>query len=146
MRATQQITETKNPKKCTLKKHYPARVTRWCDLIEKYAKKNKLDPNLIAAVILVESGGNPRAYSKNGATGLMQIMASDGLAKEQFGNMFAGRPTMKQLYDPEYNVKWGTQFLARLIKKHGSTRDGLRYYGPSNMGYYYADKVLGAMK
>jgi len=32
--------------------------------------------------------------------------------------------------------------LAGLIKKHGSLREGLKAYGPMDVGYAYADKVL----
>lgn len=129
-------------KKCQLSKAYPAKVRAHCQLIEKYARKNNLPANLVAALIWQESGGNPKAYSKSGAVGLMQIMAKDGLSGQLYGSMFASRPTVKQLYDPEYNVKWGTRFLASLYKRHGNYRDALKYYGPANVGYYYADIVL----
>jgi hypothetical protein len=33
--------------------------------------------------------------------------------------------------------------LAGLLQKYGNTREALKYYGPMNVGYYYADKVLG---
>jgi hypothetical protein len=33
--------------------------------------------------------------------------------------------------------------LARLFNNHGDLRDALKYYGPRDVGYYYADKVLG---
>ena len=49
---------------------------------------------------------------------------------------------MSELYDPEFNVSYGTRMLSGLVAKRGSVRDGLMAYGPANVGYYYADKVL----
>jgi soluble lytic murein transglycosylase-like protein len=46
------------------------------------------------------------------------------------------------LRDPEFNVEYGTQMLARLFERHGNLRDALRAYGPMDRGYSYADKVL----
>lgn len=101
---------------------------------------------MVAAVILQESGGNPRAYSKDGATGLMQVMPRDGIAASfmcKYGPCFAKRPTMNQLYDPEFNVEYGTGMLKNLRDKYGNIRDALFRYGPAGNGYYYADIVLG---
>jgi hypothetical protein len=33
--------------------------------------------------------------------------------------------------------------LAGLVRKHGEVREALKAYGPMNVGYYYADIVLG---
>ena len=92
-----------------------------------------------------ESGGNPDAYSHSGAVGLMQVMPRDGLAAGFMcvnGPCFGSRPSMSELYDPEFNVSYGTRMLSGLVAKRGSVRDGLMAYGPANVGYYYADKVL----
>jgi soluble lytic murein transglycosylase-like protein len=130
---------------CSIGKRYPNSIRQWCALIEKYAYTANLEPDLIAAVMLQESGGNPKAYSSSGAVGLMQIMPRDGLAASfQCGAAacFASRPSMNELYDAEYNIAYGIRMLAALIQKNGSVRDALRSYGPMNVGYYYADKVL----
>jgi len=63
---------------CTIAASYPAAVRQWCNWIDNYAQAQNLDPNLIAAVILEESGGNAQAYSSSGAVGLMQIMPRMG--------------------------------------------------------------------
>lgn len=139
----QEITE------CRINSKYPKRILKWCGLITHYAQKNDLPPDLIAAVIWQESGGNPSAYSASGAVGLMQIMPKDGLAanfKCVNGPCFANRPTIQQLKEPEYNIKYGTRMLANLVKKHGATREALKAYGPMNVGYSYADKVIGIYK
>jgi hypothetical protein len=50
---------------------------------------------------------------------------------------------MNELFDPEYNVAYGANMLAGLINYHGNVRDALKAYGPKDVGYYYADLVLG---
>ena len=133
-------------KSCSLPARYPESIRQWCGLLEQYADQNHLDPALLAAVILQESGGNPDAYSKSGAVGLMQVMPRDGLAAKFTCSggrpCFASRPTIKELVDPEYNISFGTRMLAGLIQRYGSVRDGLMHYGPANVEYYYADKVI----
>jgi soluble lytic murein transglycosylase-like protein len=134
---------------CQVSKKFPPRILKWCDLITIYAQKQNLSPDLVAAMIWQESGGDPSAFSHSGAVGLMQIMPSEGLAANfqcNHGPCFANRPTLKQLKDPEYNIKYGTRMLANLIKKHGDTRQALKAYGPMNVGYYYADKVMRLYK
>lgn len=139
----------KDSKKCLVSGNYPDSIRQWCKLITEYSRKNNLDPDLIAALIWQESGGNSTAYSRSGAVGLMQVMPKDGIAATfqcKNGPCFANRPSIKELQDPDYNVKFGTGMLAGLVKKHGSVREALKYYGPMNVGYYYADKVLGIFK
>ena len=121
-------------------------VRVWCNEIVPYANENNLDPYLVAAVIEVESAGNADAYSTSGAVGLMQVMPRDGLAS-QFqcvnGPCFANRPSMGDLYDPEYNISYGSRYLAGLIShSDGDLRQALMGYGPGDMGYTYADLVL----
>ena len=133
---------------CSLNGSYPAGILQWCQVIERYALDNGLDPNLVSAVMLQESAGQPDAYSKSGAVGLMQVMPRDGKAASficKNGPCFTDRPTMNELFDPEYNVAYATQMLADLIARHGDVRDALRAYGPMDVGYYYADLVIGIM-
>lgn len=130
---------------CVLSASVRPEVRQWCVLVMRYAAENNLDPNLIAAVMTQESGGNPQAYSKSGAVGLMQVMPRDGLAAGFMcpnGPCFASRPSMEELFDPEFNIAYGTRMLAGLIQKYGNVRDALMKYGPANVGYYYADIVL----
>lgn len=140
-----EIADSNNPH-CQVSERFPERVRQWCDLIMTASAKHDLPPDLIAAVIWIESGGNPLAYSHSGAVGLMQVMPRDGLAS-QFqcvnGPCFANRPTIEQLQDPQFNINYGTKLLAGLVKRHGNYRDALKAYGPMQVGYTYADKVLG---
>ncbi len=137
-----------NPGACTLSSLYPDSIRQWCSVIEKYARANGLDPNLVSAVMLQESGGQPDAYSKSGAVGLLQVMPRDGKAISfncPGGPCFASRPTMQELFDPNFNISYGTQLLASLIQKYGDIREALKAYGPMDVGYYYADLVIGIM-
>jgi hypothetical protein len=130
---------------CPLSDVYPEKVQRWCDPIVEFATANDLEPELIAAVILQESGGDPQAYSSSGAVGLMQVMPRDGIAAHFQcinGPCFASRPTIAELQDPEYNIEYGTRMLAGLLARHGDLRMALKAYGPMDMGYRYADTVL----
>jgi soluble lytic murein transglycosylase-like protein len=130
---------------CAVTGSYPDEVRQWCAFITTYAQQNDLDPNLIAALIWQESGGAPDIVSMDGAVGLMQIMPSDGKATEFTcvnGPCFANRPTTMELSDPEFNIAWGTAFLNTLHDNFGNIRDALKAYGPANVNYYYADKIL----
>lgn len=134
---------------CVYQSRYPDAVGHWCTLIETTAAAYGIDPLLIAAVMLVESGGQPEVISHSGAVGLMQIMPCDGIASTFQcinGPCFASRPTIAELMDPEFNVDYGVRMLSGLIKKTGSLRDALKSYGPYDVGYDYADKVLGIFK
>lgn len=146
-----QLESTKSPadwdidQDCAVSQDFPDQVRRWCDEITHYAESYSVSPNLIAAVIWQESGGNPDAYSHSGAVGLMQIMPRDGLAAEFMcinGPCFASRPTIAELEDPSYNIEFGVKMLAGLYQRHQDWRDALKAYGPMDMGYRYADMVL----
>lgn len=136
---------TVNSNDCSISPIYPESIRKWCGMIEQYARENQIDPNVISAVMLQESAGNPDAYSKSGAVGLLQVMPRDGLASSFMcpaGPCFSNRPSMEQLYDPEFNISYGTKMLADLIEHYGDLREALKAYGPHDVGYYYADIVL----
>lgn len=124
---------------------YPPAILQWKSNIEKAAEIYHLDSNLIAAVILQESGGQSDAYSSSGAVGLMQVMPHDGIAASfMCGNQpcFADRPSISDLNDPDFNIQYGSQLLRSLIDHHQSLREALKAYGPMDMNYHYADLVL----
>jgi soluble lytic murein transglycosylase-like protein len=123
----------------------PDSIQPWCGQIEAASKKYGVPAKLIAAVMLQESGGQPEVISASGAVGLMQVMPSDGIAASFMcanGPCFASRPTTEQLLDPKFNIDYGVKMLAGLIERYGNERDALKAYGPYNVEYYYADKVL----
>lgn len=71
-------------------------------LVQRYALRYNRDPNLVLAMIAVESDFNPNAVSKVGATGLMQVMPH---WKKILG-------IEKDLTDPETSINYGLQVLA----------------------------------
>jgi soluble lytic murein transglycosylase-like protein len=73
--------------------------------IEQYSRQYGVDPVLVRAVIQVESNFNPKCVSNKGARGLMQLMP--GTAK-QYG--------VKQMHDPEDNIRGGIKYLAYLLE------------------------------
>ena len=124
---------------------FPQAIQQWESYILEAAFENALDPNLIAAVMLQESGGDPQAISVSGAVGLMQVMPKDGLAASFICDgspCFSSRPSMEQLLEPDFNIKYGAGMLSGLISKKGSLREALYHYGPIDVGYGYADKVI----
>ena len=130
---------------CQVSSSYSQEILQWCETITSVATQYGLSPDLIAAVILQESGGNASAYSHSGAVGLMQVMPRDGIAASfecPNGPCFASRPTIEELQDPGFNIEYGTRMLAGLLGRYGNLREALRAYGPMNSGYSYADKVL----
>lgn len=130
---------------CGLSEGFPDSILQWCQLITHYSTQRGLSPDLIASLILQESGGNSDAYSHSGAVGLMQIMPRDGIAAGFMcinGPCFGSRPATDELWDPEFNISYGTKMLAGLINHHGDVREALRSYGPMDVGYSYADTVL----
>lgn len=131
--------------RCRISNKFPDNVRQWCDLITREAEAQGLSPDLIAALIWQESGGDPQAYSRSGAVGLMQVMPNDGIAASfmcKNGPCFTNRPSTSDLKDPSFNVTYGTQLLARLLNRTGDLREALRSYGPMDVGYHYADTVL----
>jgi soluble lytic murein transglycosylase-like protein len=85
-----------------------ARAGRYDSIIEKAAVSASVEPNLLRAVIVVESGFNSRAVSKRGAVGLMQLMPATAT---RFG--------VSNPYDPRQNVHGGARYLKFLIDRFG---------------------------
>lgn len=83
--------------------------------IEKYSKKFKIEEELLAALIYVESRFNNSSESNKGAVGLMQIMPSTALwiADELGHHDFE----LKDLTKPEINIKFGSWYFAYLYQK-----------------------------
>ena len=131
--------------KIELSPKFPNSIQQWKEFIERNAIKFDLDANLIASVILQESGGDPFAFSSSGAVGLMQVMPRDGLATGFICDgdpCFRSRPSMQELYDPFFNIEYGSKMLLGLNNKYGDWREALHLYGPMDVGYEYADLVL----
>jgi hypothetical protein len=131
---------------CRVSDRFPPNILQWCSLITTYAEKNHLSPDLIAALIVQESGGKPLAYSHSGAVGLMQVMPRDGIATKfmcKNGPCFANRPTIAELQDPEFNISYGTRMLSGLFNRFGNMRDALKSYGPMDVGIHLCRQGFG---
>ncbi len=85
-----------------------ARATQYDAIIEHAASAAALEPNLLRAVIVVESGFNVRARSKRGALGLMQLMPET-----------AARFGISDSFDPRQNVGAGARYLKFLLERFG---------------------------
>ncbi|HEY9856622.1 MAG TPA: lytic transglycosylase domain-containing protein [Stenomitos sp.] len=81
------------------------------------AKPSGVDPALVQAVIQAESGGDPKAVSKAGAMGLMQLMP------ETAQDMGVTDP-----FDPAQNVAGGTRYLQQMIDRFGNVPEALAAY------------------
>ncbi len=130
---------------CQVSPDYPQPILQWCTLITAHAAQVGLPPDLLAALMLQESGGDENAYSASGAVGLLQVMPRDGLAAGfecLNGPCFASRPAIEELLEPGFNVEYGSRMLAGLVARLGSLREALKAYGPMDVGYSYADRVL----
>ena len=98
------------------------RTQRYRPLVDYYSKLNRIEPELVSAVIYAESGGDPKAVSKKGAAGLMQLMP---LTARSLG--------VEDRYDAEQNIASGTKYLSGLVERFGSTELALWAYnaGPA---------------
>ena len=92
------------------------RVTRYAtaergraydDLILEHSRSNGVRPDLVRAVVQVESAFNPNALSPKGAMGLMQLMPA---TMRQFG--------VKNAYNPSENVRAGVAYLRALLDRY----------------------------
>ena len=120
---------------------WPDRILAWETIILPIARQYQIDPNLIAALILLESGGRPNAVSRSGAVGLMQIMPSDTHYKPW---LFRGRPARAELFHPEFNVRWGVHFLAVLYHRNNDNWPAAlcEYYGSGGPSCVYSNKIM----
>jgi soluble lytic murein transglycosylase len=96
-----------------LKKIYKMEYTEY---IYKYSEENDIDPLLTTAIIKVESNFNRNIKSSSGALGLMQLMEST--AVEQANEVGEEIVVTESLYNPETNIKIGTTYFAKLMKKY----------------------------
>jgi soluble lytic murein transglycosylase-like protein len=80
---------------------------RFDGIVLDAAARHKVDPALIKAVIDTESGWNPRAISRKGAVGLMQLIPETA---QRFGG--------GNLLDPAQNVEAGTTYLKALLDRY----------------------------
>ena len=86
--------------------------SRYEPLIQEHATRRALRPELVRAVIQVESGYNARALSPKGAMGLMQLMPDT-----------ARMLGVNKPWDPEQNIRGGTDYLRQLIDEYDGNEE-----------------------
>jgi soluble lytic murein transglycosylase len=86
--------------------------TAYDSLIERAAKEQNLDASFVSALIRAESNYEPRAVSRKGARGLMQLMPAT-----------AKRLSVRKPFDPESNVRGGVRYLRELVDRFGHRPD-----------------------
>jgi len=114
-------------------------------IILQEAKRYKIDPCLVKAIIMAESGYNPKAISKRGAKGLMQLMPSTA---EALG--------VVDIFNPKQNISGGIRYFKQLVKRFdGNVKLALAAYNagsqkvrhyqgipPFKATQYYIEKVF----
>lgn len=102
--------------------------TEYWELILKASQEHQIEPALIKAIIMAESSYNPRAESKRGAKGLMQLMPNTAQALG-----------IDDIYDPSHNINGGTKYFRFLLDKfNGNVNIALAAYnaGLTNVQRY----------
>lgn len=112
-----------------------AEVDRIGEAVLRYSSKYELDPELVGAVLLVESGARPWAVSPKGARGLMQVMP----------HMIRPMGMVGNLSTIETNIEAGCIILADNVRRLGES-DGISAYfwGSAIRGDEYLDRVQAA--
>ena len=98
-------------------------------ILASAGKEHNLDADLLASVVKAESDGNPKAVSRAGARGLMQLMpaTANGLGVEDS-------------YKPDQNVRGGSTYLdSLLVRYHDNLALALAAYnaGPEAVDKYH---------
>jgi soluble lytic murein transglycosylase-like protein len=114
-------------------------------IILQEASRHEIDPALVKAIIMAESGYNPNAVSKKGAQGLMQLMPSTA---EALG--------VEDAFNPEQNISGGVRYFKQLVNRFdGDVKLALAAYNagskivrhyqgvpPFKSTHYYIEKVF----
>jgi soluble lytic murein transglycosylase-like protein len=101
----------------------------YAELIRGAADRHRVDARLVEAVVTAESAGNPRAVSRKGAQGLMQLMPQR--------SVLLG---VRDPFDPQQNIDGGVRHLRDLLQRYGGNltlalaaynagEDAVRTYG-----------------
>jgi soluble lytic murein transglycosylase-like protein len=110
-----------------------AEIAQVAATIVRDANLRGIDPNLVMAVIHIESRGNAYALSPVGAMGMMQIMPPTG--EELAAQLDIPWRGPQTLFDPLLNVRLGIAYLEQLESRYGSMATALAAYnwGPGRI-------------
>lgn len=124
-----------------LKKIYK---TEYSEYVYKYSEENGIDPLLTFSVIKAESNFKRNIKSTSGAIGLMQLMEST--AVEEANEINEEIIVTESLYNPEMNIKIGTKYFAKLMKKYDNYLIALAAYnaGIGNVDSWIKDGIIKA--
>jgi soluble lytic murein transglycosylase-like protein len=114
-------------------------------IIIKVSSRHQIDPALVKAIIMAESGYNPKAISKKGAKGLMQLMPSTAQALG-----------VEDVFNPKENISGGVRYFKQLVNNfdgditlalaayNAGSRNVRQYQGipPFKSTRYYIEKVF----
>jgi hypothetical protein len=104
------------------------KISKYDPIIQQASAQYGVDSNLVSAVIIQESGGNPNAVSHKGAKGLMQLM--DSTAREL---------GVRQVFNPQQNILAGVKYLSQMLERYnGDESLALASYnaGPAAVDQY----------
>lgn len=113
-------------------------VARIVEVAFHTAELQSLDPLVVLAVVATESSYNPIAESVVGAKGLMQVIAKFHPEK------LAGYGGEDALFEPEVNIRVGTQILREYLRRYGDLEIALQVYAGAleDADARYARKVF----
>ncbi|MDB2533804.1 lytic transglycosylase domain-containing protein [Porticoccaceae bacterium] len=112
----------------------PAQRLAMLKLIHSEARRADLQPEIVLALIEVESAFDSYAVSVAGAQGMMQVMP--------FWKKELGRPE-DNLINPQTNLRYGCTILKHYLdREQGRLADALARYNGSYGQYWYAERVL----
>jgi len=97
-------------------------------IVIQAASRHQIDPALVKAIIMAESGYNTRAISKKGAKGLMQLMPATAQALG-----------VEDVFNPKQNISGGVRYFKKLVTQFdGDVKLALAAYnaGSRNVRHY----------
>lgn len=117
----------------------------YSDYVETASRETGIDKYLIYAVIKTESGFNADARSDVGARGLMQLM-EDAFDWVKFRMGDERDIDYDDMYDPMYNIEYGSFLIKLLYEEYGDERTALAAYhsGRGSVNEWLGDKRYSA--
>ena len=112
-------------------------LERYAESVAKNCVDKSLNPAIVSAMIVVESGGNPLTVSASGDLGLMQVNARIHAKSFDFEK--------KNLLNPEENIEVGTSILKLMVDRHGDEKAIQAYNGLLPEKREYTPRVLLAL-
>ena len=105
-------------------------TTDLASIIQSASASSRIDADFIASVIRAESSNNPRAVSRKGAQGLMQLMPET-----------ASNLGVKDSFDPAANVDGGVRYLRELLLQYNG--DAAKALAAYNAGLQRVEQYHG---